>query len=75
MLKDYQVMMNLAEKSLQNNWSFCVRGRAQVATWAVGGNYVNRLALENVLDILDDTIGQRHDGQVVGIITKRIFDL
>ena len=75
MLKDYQVMMNLAEKSLQNNWSFCVRGTAQVATWAVGRNYVNRLALENVLDVLDDTIGQRHDGQVVGVIPKGVFDL
>jgi hypothetical protein len=74
MLKDYQVMMNLAEKLLQNNWSFCVRGTAQVAAWAVGGNCVSRLALENVLDVLDDTIGQRYDREVVGVIPKRIFD-
>ena len=38
-------------------------------------DYVSKLAFEYVLNIFDHSIGQGHDGQVVGIITKRIFNL
>ena len=69
----FQMKTNLSEKLLQNNRSFCIEGSPSrnLGFWK---DYVGRLALENVLDILDDTIGQRHDGQVVGVIPKGILD-
>ena len=52
-----------------------ILGRAQVITWAFQGVRGGESALEYVLNIFDHSIGQGHDRQVVGIITKRIFNL
>ena len=52
-----------------------ILGRAQVITWAFRGIRIRESAFEYVLNIFDHSIGQGHDGQVVGIIPKRIFNL